>query len=428
MSEEKYIPQSKLAQWFDSRLPLLTLSHHLRSYPTPKNLNYWWTFGGILTFCLIIQMITGVVLAMHYVAHTDYAFQSIEHIMRDVNYGWLIRYVHSNGSSMFFLAVYIHIFRGLFYGSYKSPREMIWITGLVIYFLMMATAFMGYVLPWGQMSFWGATVITNLFSAIPLIGESITTWLWGAYSVDNPTLNRFYSLHYLFPFLIFGLVVLHVWALHVPGNNNPAGIEVKKNSNETMSFHPYMVMKDLVALLAFSVIFLWFVFFAPNVLGHPDNYIEADPLVTPSHIVPEWYLLPFYAILRAIPSKLGGVIFMFASIFVLMFLPWLDTLKVRSATFRPTYRKFFWVLVFNVILLGYLGAKSPDGIYLILARIATAYYFIHFLILLPFLSRYEKTDPLPQSISDPVLTKPGLVDKFKKVSTEYEGENVSTFK
>jgi ubiquinol-cytochrome c reductase cytochrome b subunit len=252
--------------------------------------------------------------------------------------------------------------------------------------------------------------------------------LWGAYSVDNPTLNRFYSLHYLFPFLIFGLVVLHVWALHVPGNNNPAGIEVKKNSNETMSFHPYMVMKDLVALLTFSVIFLWFVFFAPNVLGHPDNYIEADPLVTPSHIVPEWYLLPFYAILRAIPSKLGGVIFMFASIFVLMFLPWLDTLKVRSATFRPTYRKFFWVLVFNVILLGYLGAKPPDGIYLILARIATAYYFIHFLILLPFLGRYEKTDPLPQSISDPVLTKSGLVDKFKKVATEYEGENVSTFK
>ncbi len=428
MSKEKYIPQSKLAQWFDSRLPLLTLSHHLTSYPTPKNLNYWWTFGGILTFCLITQIITGIVLAMHYVAHTDHAFQSIEHIMRDVNYGWLIRYVHSNGASMFFLAVYIHIFRGLFYGSYKAPREMIWIIGLVIYLLMMATAFMGYVLPWGQMSFWGATVITNLFSAIPLIGESITTWLWGGYSVDNPTLNRFYSLHYLLPFLIFGLVILHIWALHVPGNNNPAGIDVKKNSNETMSFHPYMVMKDLVALLAFSIIFLWFVFFAPNVLGHPDNYIEADPLVTPSHIVPEWYLLPFYAILRAIPSKLGGVIFMFASIFVLMFLPWLDTLKVRSATFRPIYRKFFWVLVFNVILLGYLGAKPPEGIYLILSRIGTAYYFIHFLVLLPFLSRYEKTDPLPQSISDPVLQKPGLVDKFKKVAAQYEGENVSTFK
>jgi len=293
---------------------------------------------------------------------------------------------------------------------------------------MMATAFMGYVLPWGQMSFWGATVITNLFSAIPFAGESITTWLWGGYSVDNPTLNRFYSLHYLLPFLTFGLVVLHIWALHVPGNNNPVGIDVKKNSNETMPFHPYMVMKDLFALLLFVTVFLWFVFFAPNVLGHPDNYIEANPLVTPSHIVPEWYLLPFYAILRAIPSKLGGVIFMFAAIFILMLLPWLDSSKVRSATFRPIYKKFFWVLVFTVILLGYLGAKPPEGIYLILSRLATAYYFIHFLILLPVLGRYEKTDPLPMSISDPVLDKPGILDKVKKSALEYEGENVGSFK
>jgi|TARA_B110000196_G_scaffold99219_1_gene86270 ubiquinol-cytochrome c reductase cytochrome b/c1 subunit len=428
MSEEKYIPKSKLGQWFDSRLPLLTLSHHLQSYPTPKNLNYWWTFGGILTFCLITQIITGLVLAMHYVAHVDYAFQSIEHIMRDVNYGWLIRYVHANGASMFFLAVYIHIFRSLFYGSYKAPREVIWIIGLLIYILMMATAFMGYVLPWGQMSFWGATVITNLFSAIPFIGESITTWLWGGYSVDNPTLNRFYSLHYLLPFLIFGLVVLHIWALHVPGNNNPTGIDVKKNSNETMPFHPYMVMKDLLALLLFIIVFLWFVFFAPNVLGHPDNYIEANPLVTPAHIVPEWYLLPFYAILRAIPSKLGGVIFMFSAIFILMLLPWLDTSKVRSAIFRPIYKKFFWLLVFVVILLGYLGAKPPEGIYLVLSRLATAYYFIHFLLILPLLGRYEKTDPLPQSISDPVLSKTGMIDKFKKAAAEYEGENVESFK
>jgi ubiquinol-cytochrome c reductase cytochrome b subunit len=400
----------------------------LKSYPTPKNLNYWWTFGGILTFCLITQIITGLVLAMHYVAHVDYAFQSIEHIMRDVNYGWLIRYVHANGASMFFLAVYIHIFRSLFYGSYKAPREVIWIIGLLIYILMMATAFMGYVLPWGQMSFWGATVITNLFSAIPFIGESITTWLWGGYSVDNPTLNRFYSLHYLLPFLIFGLVVLHIWALHVPGNNNPTGIDVKKNSNETMPFHPYMVMKDLLALLLFIIVFLWFVFFAPNVLGHPDNYIEANPLVTPAHIVPEWYLLPFYAILRAIPSKLGGVIFMFSAIFILMLLPWLDTSKVRSAIFRPIYKKLFWLLVFVVILLGYLGAKPPEGIYLVLSRLATAYYFIHFLLILPLLGRYEKTDPLPQSISDPVLSKTGMIDKFKKAAAEYEGENVESFK
>ena len=428
MSEEKYIPKSKLGQWFDSRLPLLTLSHHLQSYPTPKNLNYWWTFGGILTFCLITQIVTGLVLAMHYVAHVDHAFQSVEHIMRDVNYGWLIRYVHANGSSMFFLAVYIHIFRALFYGSYKAPREVIWIIGLLIYILMMATAFMGYVLPWGQMSFWGATVITNLFSAIPFIGESITTWLWGGYSIGNPTLNRFYSLHYLLPFLIFGLVVLHIWALHVPGNNNPTGIDIKKDGSETMPFHPYMVMKDLLALLLFISVFLWFVFFAPNVLGHPDNYIEANPLVTPAHIVPEWYLLPFYAILRAIPSKLGGVIFMFSAIFVLMLLPWLDTSKVRSAIFRHIYKKLFWVLVFVVILLGYLGAKPPEGIYLILSRLATAYYFIHFLLILPLLGRYEKTDPLPQSISDPVLNKPGILDKFKKAAAKYEGENVGSFK
>jgi len=428
MSEDKYIPKSSFAKWFDSRLPLLTLSHHLSVYPTPKNLNYWWTFGGILTFCLITQIVTGLVLAMHYVAHVDHAFESIEHIMRDVNYGWLIRYVHANGASMFFLAVYIHIFRSLYYGSYKSPREVIWIIGILIYILMMATAFMGYVLPWGQMSFWGATVITNLFSAIPFVGESITTWLWGGYSVDNPTLNRFYSLHYLLPFLIFGLVILHIWALHVPGNNNPVGITVKKNSNETMPFHPYMVMKDLFALLLFVAVFLWFVFFAPNVLGHPDNYIEANPIVTPAHIVPEWYLLPFYAILRAIPSKLGGVIFMFSAIFILMLLPWLDTCKVRSATFRPIYKKFFWFLVFIVILLGYLGAKPPEGIYLILSRLGTAYYFIHFLILLPLLGRYEKTDPLPQSISDPVLDKPGIIDKFKKAAAKYEGENVGSFK
>ena len=428
MSEDKYVPESKLAQWFDNRLPLLTLSHHLRGYPTPKNLNYWWTFGGILTFFLIVQIVTGIILAMHYVAHVDLAFISIEHIMRNVNYGWLIRYVHANGSSMFFLAVYIHIFRGLYYGSHKPPREMIWITGLIIYLLMMATAFMGYTLPWGQMSFWAATVVSNLFGAIPLIGENITAWLWGGYSLDNPTLNRFYSLQYLFPFLIFALVILHIWALHVPGNNNPIGIDVKKNSKETMSFHPYMVMKDLLAMLVFILIFFGFVFYAPNFLGHPDNYIPANPLVTPEHIVPEWYLLPFYAILRAIPSKLGGVIFMYESIFILILLPWLDSSKVRSAAFRPLYKKFYWVLVAMVILLGYLGAKPPEGIYVILARVATTYYFIHFLIILPVLGRYEKTDPLPTSISDPVLDEPSIADKFKKTAGEYEGEKVDTIK
>ena len=403
MSSHEYTPKSNLGKWFNDRLPLLTLANHLSDYPTPKNLNYWWTFGGILTFCLITQIVTGLVLAMHYIAHADLAFESVEHIMRNVNYGWLIRYVHANGASMFFLAVYIHIFRALYYGSYKSPREVIWIIGMIIYFLMMATAFLGYVLPWGQMSFWGATVITNLFSAIPLIGESITHWLWGGYSVDNPTLTRFFSLHYLFPFLILGLVVLHIWALHVPGNNNPIGIDIKKPSNDTVPFHPYIVIKDLFALLIFLLVFAFFVFFSPNILGHSDNYIEANPLVTPAHIVPEWYLLPFYAILRSVPDKLLGVIAMFAAIFVLVILPWLDTSKVRSALFRPIYKQFYWFLVADVLILGYMGAMPAEGIYLLIARVATAYYFIHFLIILPLLSKKEKTLDVPLSITEPVL-------------------------
>ena len=398
-----YVPQSKFGKWFNDRLPLLTLSNHLTEYPTPKNLNYWWTFGGILTFCLITQIVTGIILAMHYVAHADLAFGSVEHIMRDVNYGWLIRYVHANGASMFFLAVYIHIFRALYYGSYKAPREMIWILGMLIYFLMMAAAFMGYVLPWGQMSFWGATVITNLFSAIPLVGESITNWLWGGYSVDNPTLTRFFSLHYLIPFLILGLVILHIWALHIPGNNNPIGIDIKKPSNDTVPFHPYIVIKDMFALLLFLIIFAFFVFYSPNILGHSDNYIEANPLVTPAHIVPEWYLLPFYAILRSVPDKLLGVIAMFASIFVLVILPWLDTSKVRSAIFRPIYKQLYWFFVADVLILGYMGAMPAEGTYLLIARVATIYYFLHFLVILPILGKKEKTLDIPLSITDPVL-------------------------
>jgi ubiquinol-cytochrome c reductase cytochrome b subunit len=382
---------------------LLTLANHLTDYPTPKNLNYWWTFGGILTFCLITQIITGLVLAMHYIAHADLAFSSVEHIMRDVNYGWLIRYIHANGASMFFLAVYIHIFRSLFYGSYKAPREIIWILGIMIYLLMMAAAFMGYVLPWGQMSFWGATVITNLFSAIPLVGESITTWLWGGYSVDNPTLTRFFTLHYLIPFLILGLVVLHIWALHVPGNNNPVGIDIQKPSKDTVPFHPYIVIKDLFALLLFMIVFAFFVFYSPNILGHADNYIEANPLVTPAHIVPEWYLLPFYAILRSIPDKLLGVVAMLSAIFILAALPWLDTSKVRSAVFRPLYKQFYWILVIDVLILGYVGAMPAEGLYLLIARVATAYYFLHFLLILPILGKIEKTTPLPLSITSPVL-------------------------
>ena len=403
MSDHEYIPKSKLGKWFNDRLPILTLANHLTEYPTPKNLNYWWTFGAILTFCLVTQIITGLILAMHYVAHADLAFSSVEHIMRNVNYGWLIRYVHANGASMFFLAVYIHIFRALYYGSYKSPREIIWILGMMIYILMMMAAFMGYALPWGQMSFWGATVITNLFSAIPFFGESITTWLWGGYAVDNPTLTRFFSLHYLIPFLILGLVVLHIWALHVPGNNNPIGIDIKKPSNDTVSFHPYIVIKDIFALLIFLIVFAFFVFYSPNILGHADNYIEANPMVTPAHIVPEWYLLPFYAILRSVPDKLLGVIAMFAALFILVILPWLDTSKIRSAIFRPLYKQFYWFLVADVLILGYMGAMPAEGIYLLVARVATAYYFLHFLIILPVLGSKEKTLEVPLSITEPVL-------------------------
>ena len=379
-------------------------------------MDVWWYFD----FCLITQIVTGLTLAMHYIAHADMAFDSVEHIMRDVNYGWLIRYIHSNGASMFFLAVYIHIFRSLFYGSYKAPREMIWILGIIIYLLMMAAAFMGYVLPWGQMSFWGATVITNLFSAIPLVGEGIVTWLWGGYSVDNPTLTRFFTLHYLIPFLILGLVVLHIWALHVPGNNNPVGIDIKKPSKDTVPFHPYIVIKDTFALLMFMIIFAFFVFYSPNVLGHADNYIEANPMVTPAHIVPEWYLLPFYAILRSVPDKLLGVIAMLSAILILAALPWLDTSKIRSAVFRPLYRQFYWILVIDVLVLGYVGAMPAEGLYLLIARVATAYYFAHFLIILPLLGFKEKTLPLPFSISDPVLggsanLSMAKIDKKKRV-------------
>jgi quinol-cytochrome oxidoreductase complex cytochrome b subunit len=400
---ETYIPQNKQLAWFERRLPVLgLLKSSFVDYPTPRNLNYWWTFGGILTVFLVIQIVTGVVLTMHYTATAGGAFDSVEHIMRNVNYGWLLRYVHANGASMFFLAVYIHIFRGLYYGSYKEPREVLWILGVILFLLMMATAFMGYVLPWGQMSFWAATVITNLFSAIPLIGDAVVTWLWGGYSVDEPTLKRFFSLHYLLPFILFGVVLLHIWALHVVGQNNPAGIDVRSN-RDTVAFTPYATIKDGFAMVVFFILFAWLVFYVPNYLGHSDNYIPADPLKTPPHIVPEWYFLPFYAILRAIPSKLGGVIALFASIVVLVFVPWLDTSKVRSARYRPLYKQFFWILLLVCIGLGYLGAKPAEGGYVIAARILTFYYFLHFLVILPLLGFIERPKPLPTSIAESVL-------------------------
>ena len=402
-----YVPQSAAAKWLESRLPVIGLVRgSFVDFPTPKNLNYWWTFGGILFFVLIAQIVTGIVLVMHYTPNTAMAFASVEHIMRDVNFGWLLRYLHANGASMFFIAVFIHMFRGMYYGSYKAPREISWILGVVIFLIMMATAFMGYVLPWGQMSFWGATVITNLFSALPLVGEPIVNWLWGGFAVDNPTLNRFFSLHYLLPFMIFGVVLLHVWAFHTTGNNTPTGIN-PKTKQDTIPFHPYYTIKDLFAIVVFMILFAYFVFYIPNFLGHADNYIEANPLVTPAHIVPEWYFLPFYAILRAVPDKLGGVILMFGSIAVMFVLPWLDTSKVRSGTYRPLFKQFFWIFAAVCVGLGYLGAMPAEGGYVIAARILTAYYFAHFLIILPLLGFLEKPKELPASISEAVLSGGG---------------------
>ncbi len=397
--------KNPVARWLDSRLPILSVVRaQLVDFPTPRNLNYWWTFGGIAATMLVIQILTGIVLVMHYTPHVKMAFDSVEGIMRDVNYGWLIRWMHANGASFFFIAVYIHIFRGLYYGSYKSPREVLWMIGVLIFIAMMATAFMGYVLPWGQMSYWGAVVITNLFSAFPVIGDPIVKWLWGGFTVGNPTLQRFFSLHYLLPFVLAALVFLHIWALHVTGNNNPDGIDVK-SEKDTLPFHPYYTMKDLFAIVVFLMVYAAFVFYSPWYLGHSINFAPANPMSTPAHIVPEWYFLPFYAMLRAIPSKLGGVVVMFASLIILFFLPWLDKSKVRSAKYRPLYRQFFWLLVLVCLTLGVCGSQPPEGAWLTVARLATAWYFIHFLVILPLLGLLEKPKPMPSSIAEAVLGK-----------------------
>ena len=462
--------------WVDSRLPIFFAMDKVvgSKHPTPRNLNYFWNFGSLAGIMLVAQILTGLFLAMNYNASVAGAFDSVERIMRDVNYGWLIRYMHAVGASMFFIVVYIHIFRGLFYGSYKKPREILWGLGVVILLLMMATAFMGYVLPWGQMSFWGATVITNLFSAFPLVGESIVTWLWGGFSVDNATLNRFFALHFLMPFLIVGVVVLHILALNAFGSNNPTGIDVKSDK-DTIPFHPYYTVKDFFGFGIFFLVYAAFVFYAPNYLGHADNYIPADPLVTPAHIVPEWYFLPFYAILRAfvfdiplwalglaalgvkgaivmkllrdgkfygfadaltgsrkeahfalirrafaltgfaflliflglrghvIEAKLAGVLAMFGSIIVSFFIPWLDTSPVRSCNYRPVYKWFVYLFAINGIFLGWLGSQPAEGVYVLMALAGTAYYFAHFLVIMPLLGKYEKTLPLPNSIRESVL-------------------------
>lgn len=412
---KQYAPKQPVMRWLDKRLPLPRLVYNAvgAGYPVPRNLNYFWNFGVLAGLALVIQIVTGIVLAMHYASDASIAFESVERIMRDVNSGWLLRYAHANGASMFFIVVYIHIARGLYYGSYKAPREMVWLLGVVIFLLMMATAFMGYVLPWGQMSFWGAQVITGFFSAIPLVGESVRIWLLGGFSPDNATLNRFFSLHYLLPFVIAGVIILHIWALHIPGSNNPTGVEVK-GEQDTVPFHPYYTAKDGVGVGVFLLIFASLVFFAPNYLGHPDNYIQANPLSTPAEIVPEWYFLPFYAILKSftvdfvLPAKLWGVLAMFGSILLLFFLPWLDTSTVRSASYRPAVRYGLLVLLFAVILLGYVGGAPATAGNILLGQIASTLYFGYFLLYLPVVSRIERPRPVPNSITDAVLGGHGM--------------------
>ena len=362
------------------------LDSHLIHYPAPINLTYAWSFGSTAGVCLIIQILTGVFLAMHYTPHIDLAFSSVEHIMRDVNNGWFIRYAHANGASMFFIVVYSHIFRGLYYGSYMHPRQLLWCSGVLIFILMMGTAFMGYVLPWGQMSFWGATVITNLATAIPLIGQPIVDWLWGGFTVGNATLNRFFSLHFLFPFLIAGLSLVHLALLHKDGSNNPLGVDT---SVDKIPFYPYFIAKDLFAFFVFLLIFSIFVFYFPNMLGHPDNYIPANPLVTPAHIVPEWYFLPFYAILRSIPDKLGGVAAMGGALIVLFLIPFTNTSEIRSTTFRPLFKICYWLLVADFLILGWVGQKPVKSTFVIVGQIATVYYFMFFIILIPLLGIVE---------------------------------------
>ena len=370
------------------KYPLInTINSHILSYPTPANIHYAWNFGFLAFICLIIQILTGIFLAMHYTPHIQLAFTSIEHIMRNVNFGWLLRYIHANGASMFFIVVYIHICRGLYFGSYIKPKQFVWIVGILIFFLMIITAFIGYVLPWGQMSLWGATVITNLVSAIPKVGSYIVTWLWGGFSVDNATLNRFFSLHYLLPFLIVAASLLHIILLHQDGSNNPLGVE---SINDKINLYPYFIIKDFFGLVFFLSFFSIFVYFFPNILGHSDNYIEANPMVTPTHIVPEWYFLPFYAILRSIPHKLGGVIAMLFSILILALLPWIHSTEIKSSRFRPLYKFFFWVLISTCLLLGWIGGMPVEDPYILIGQLLSIFYFFYFIIILPFLGFFEK--------------------------------------
>jgi len=370
---------TKVIRWSNNYLVSI-VDNHLILYPTPINITYAWSFGAVAGICLVIQILSGIFLAMHYTPHIDLAFSSVEHIMRDVNNGWLIRYVHANGASMFLLVVYCHIFRGLYYGSYIHPRQLLWCSGVIIFILMMGTAFMGYVLPWGQMSFWGATVITSLLTAIPYVGDPIVDWVWGGFTVNNATLNRIFSLHFTLPFVIAGLVIVHLALLHKDGSNNPLGVD---NGVDKIPFYPYFAIKDAFSLLCFLVLFGFFVFYFPNTLGHPDNYIPADPMQTPAHIVPEWYFLPFYAILRSIPDKLAGVVAMGGALLILLLIPFTNTSEIRSTTFRPIFKIFYWLLVVDFLILGWIGQKPVKDIYILVGQVATVYYFLFFLVLIP---------------------------------------------
>lgn len=377
--------------WLEYRFPVVSFLKHLEEYQTPKDLSYMWNLGSCSGIALVIQIVTGIMLAVHYVPSTD-AFESVNHIMRNITYGWLIRYGHAVGATMFFGIIYVHIARGIYYGTYKYPREFVWILGCMIFVLMMASGFLGYVLPDGQMGYWGATVITNLFSAIPYIGEYIVVWIWGDFSVSELTLMRFYAFHFVIPIAIIALVMIQLTALHRHGSTSPSGA-VPIHGTNTIPFHPYYTIKDYFGFGVYFIIYAYIVFFAPNAFNHPDNYILANPMSTPEHIVPEWYFLPFYAILRSIPSKLGGVIMMLASVGVLFFLPWLDSSNAKTPSKRCSYyRPAFWGFCLSWCVLLYVGAEQPTEPYVSMGRVATLYYFGYFLVLLPVMSKIEKRE------------------------------------
>jgi quinol-cytochrome oxidoreductase complex cytochrome b subunit len=415
---------NKIVQWIDRRFPLTSfVKHDLTEYPTPRNLSYWWNFGFLAGFVLVLQVATGVFLAMHYKADTTLSFDSIQHIMRDVNYGWLLRFMHATGASAFFLVIYIHMSRTLYYGSYRAPRELMWWTGQGLLLLLMATAFMGYLLPWGQMSFWGATVITNLFKATPFYGEEVVSWLRGGFSVGDPTLTRFFSLHYLLPFLILGGVGVHLIALHTVKSSNPSGIDLAAKDN--IPFHPYFTSKDFYGLGIFLIVYCLFVFFFPNSLMEPANNIPANPMQTPTHIVPEWYFLPFYAILRSVPDLVGGVVAMGLSVMVFAFMPYLDRSRIPGgARYRPWYRAMFYVFVVDMLVLGYVGYNPPSNETLMIGRIATIIYFAQFL-LLPFISRKEERwliqRGLPSELKDLMASE--AAEKSKSASHRRSGDS-----